>query len=135
MNFIKWKDSFSVGIPSIDDQHKKLVQIINHLFSEFSKGITDEFLNEIIKELEKYTVYHFSYEEKFMELYNYAGYKDHKAEHNLFIKKIKNYKETLSKDNKKEVIDFLTFLKNWLLKHIMGTDKQYMKLFQEKGMH
>ena len=135
MNFITWKDSFSVGIPSIDDQHKKLVEMINNLFSEFSKGITDEFLNEIIKELEKYTMYHFSYEEKFMKLYNYAGYKDHKAEHNLFVEKIKNYKETLSKENKKEVIDFLTFLKNWLLKHIMGTDKQYMKLFQEKGMH
>jgi hemerythrin-like metal-binding protein len=134
MDFITWKDSFSVGIPSIDDQHKKLVGMINNLFSEFSKGITDKFLKEIIQELEKYTVYHFSYEEKFMQLYNYAGYKAHKAEHQQFIEKIDNYKEMLSKDNKKEVIDFITFLKNWLLKHIMGTDKQYMKLFQEKGM-
>jgi hemerythrin-like metal-binding protein len=135
MDFITWKDSFSVGIPTIDEQHKKLFGMINNLFSEFSKGITDEFLNEIITELEKYTVYHFSYEEKFMQLYNYANYKVHKAKHNQFIETIKNYKETLSKDNKKEVIDFITFLKNWWLKHIMGTDKQYIKLFQEKGMH
>ncbi len=135
MDFINWKDSFSVGIPSIDDQHKNLVGIVNKLYSEFYKGITDEFLNEIIKELEKYTVYHFTYEEKFMKLYNFEGYKEHKSEHGQFIEKIKIYKETLSKENKAAVIDFVTFMKNWLLKHIMGTDKKYVKLFQEKGMY
>ncbi|MGM0406989.1 MAG: bacteriohemerythrin [Bacteroidota bacterium] len=135
MDFINWKDSFSVGIPSIDDQHKNLVGIVNKLYSEFYKGITDEFLNEIIKELEKYTVYHFTYEEKFMKLYNFESYKEHKSEHSQFIEKIMNYKETLSKENKAAVIDFVTFMKNWLLKHIMGTDKKYVKLFQEKGMY
>ncbi len=135
MEFISWKDSFSVGIPSIDDQHKNLVGMINKLFSEFYKGITDDFLNEIIQELEKYTVYHFTYEEKFMKLYDFEGYNAHKSEHEQFIEKIRNYKETLSKENKKAVIDFISFLKDWLLKHIMGTDKKYMKLFQEKGMY
>ncbi|MFP4025328.1 MAG: bacteriohemerythrin [Thiohalospira sp.] len=135
MDFITWKDSFSVGVPSIDDQHKKLVGMINNLFSEFAKGITDDFLKEIIKELEKYTVYHFTYEEKFMKLYDFEDYKAHKSEHGQFIEKIKSYKETLSKENKSEVIEFVTFMKNWLLKHIMGTDKKYKKLFQEKGMY
>ncbi|MEE4197033.1 MAG: bacteriohemerythrin [Bacteroidales bacterium] len=135
MHFITWKESFSVGVPSIDDQHKKLVGMINRLYSEFSNGITNKFLEEIIQELQGYTEYHFSYEEKFMQLYHFDDYKEHKAEHNLFIDKINQYKETLAKENKKEVIDFITFLKNWLLKHIMGTDKKYMKLFQDKGMH
>ena len=102
MSFITWKDSFSVGVHSIDDQHKKLVEMINNLYVEFYKGITNEFLNKLIAELEKYTVYHFSFEEKFMKIYDYD--------------------------------DFATFLKNWLLKHIMGTDKKYSALFQEKKM-
>ena len=134
MSLITWQDSFSVGIHSIDDQHKKLVGMINNLYSEFYKGITDDFLKELIVELEKYTVYHFSYEEKFMKLYNYKDSKEHQEEHKKFVEEIKNYKETVSQKNKTAVIDFATFLKNWLLKHIMGTDKRYSKLFQEKGM-
>ncbi|MCB2195057.1 MAG: bacteriohemerythrin [Bacteroidetes bacterium] len=134
MRFITWKDSFSVGVHSINDQHKKLVEMINNLYTEFYNGITNEFLKELIGDLEKYTVYHFSYEEKFMKLYGYNDIKEHVAEHNKFIEEIKRYKETVSKDNKTAVIDFATFLKNWLLKHIMGTDKKYSKLFQEKGM-
>lgn len=135
MSFITWKDSFSVGVPSIDDQHRKLVEMINNLYNEFYKGITDDFLQNLIKELEKYTVYHFSYEEKFMKLYSYDGYKEHKGEHDQFIEQIQGFKTTVSKDNKTAVIDFATFLKNWLLKHIMGTDKKYTKLFSEKELY
>jgi len=134
MSFITWKDSFSVGVHSINDQHKKLVEMINNLYTEFYKGITDEFLKELITDLEKYTVYHFSYEEKFMKLYNYNDFKTHEAEHQKFVEEIKRYKDTVSVANKTAVIDLATYLKNWLLKHIMGTDKKYSKLFQEKGM-
>ena len=134
MDFITWKDSFSVGVISIDDQHRNLVRMINDLYVEFYKGISDDFLKKLIAELEKYTVYHFNYEEKFMKLYGFSGYAEHKKEHESFIEKIGSYKEILSKSNKTAVIDFATFLKDWLLKHIMGTDKKYMKLFTEKGM-
>lgn len=133
MSFITWKDSFSVGVVSIDDQHKKLVEMINQLYQEFYKGITDKFLSELITELEKYTVYHFSYEEKLMKLHNYKDFKEHKAEHEKFIEEIKAYKEKILKDNKTAVIDFATFLKNWLLKHIMGTDKKYKPLLEGKA--
>ena len=135
MSFITWKDNFSVGVPSIDDQHKKLVEMINNFFDEFYKGITDEFLNKLIIELEKYTVYHFSYEEKYMKLYNYEGFKEHKNEHDRLIERIKGYKSIVSKDNKAAVLEFASFLKDWLLKHIMGTDKKYSKLFSEKELY
>jgi len=134
MSFITWSDRYSVGVHSINDQHKRLVELINTLYEEFYKGVTNEFLHELIGELEKYTVYHFSYEEKFMKMYDYKGYKEHVAEHQKFINELNHYKETLSKENTKVVIDFATYLKDWLLKHIMGTDKKYSTLFQEKQM-
>jgi hemerythrin-like metal-binding protein len=123
-----------VGVHSINDQHKVLVEMIDNLYTEFYKGITDEFLNKLIVELEKYAVYHFAYEEKFMKLYNYKDTKEHQLEHMKFVDEIKKYKETVSVANKTVVIDLATYLKNWLLKHIMGTDKKYSKLFQEKKM-
>ena len=70
-----------------------------------------------------------------MKIYSYHDFKAHVAEHQNFIEEIKKYKQAVSKENKKVVIDFATYLKNWLLKHIMGTDKKYSALFQEKQMN
>ena len=134
MSFIRWRDSFSVGVHSINDQHRKLIEMINALYDHLYNGISDEFLKKLMEDLEKYANYHFAYEEKFMKLYNYQKFKEHVNEHLKFVDEIQGYKETISVKNKKALIDLATFLKNWLLNHIMGTDMQYAKLFQEKGM-
>mgnify|MGYP006312801961 FL=1 len=56
MEFITWRDTFSVQVPSIDDQHKKLVKLINELYTKFYEGIDNEDLHNIFSELEKYAV-------------------------------------------------------------------------------
>ncbi|MCF8336219.1 MAG: bacteriohemerythrin [Bacteroidales bacterium] len=134
MEFITWKDSFSVKVPSIDNQHQKLVSIVNEFYKKFYEGMDQEFLHKIFKELEDYAVYHFDYEEKYMKKFAFKGYEEHKQEHEQFKETIADYKESLDVNDSKGIIDFATFLKNWLLKHIMGTDKKYSTLFREKGL-
>jgi len=134
MDFITWKDNFSVKVPSIDEQHKKLVGLINELYNKFYAGMDNDCLQKIFKELEDYAVYHFNYEEKFMKLYGYKGYEEHQKEHESFRQKIGTYKANLDAGRTSDVIDLVTFLKDWLLKHIMGTDQKYARLFQEKGL-
>jgi hemerythrin-like metal-binding protein len=134
MEIITWRDTFSVQVPSIDEQHKKLVELINDLYNKFYEGIDNQYLETLFSELEKYAVYHFDYEERFMELYGFKGYKEHKQEHESFKKKIGDYKQSLDAGKTKDIIDLVTFLKDWLLKHIMGTDQKYAPLFQEKGL-
>ncbi len=134
MEFITWKDNYSVKIPSIDDQHKHLVHLINELYNKFYQGISNQDLEKIFSELEEYAVYHFNHEEKFMQLYGFEGYEAHRQEHENFKEKIASYRANLDADNTSDVIDLLTYLKNWLLKHIMGTDQKYAPLFQKKGL-
>lgn len=134
MEFITWRDSFSVEIPSIDNQHAKLVKMVNEVHKKIYEGLDDNFLNQLIKELEAYSKYHFDYEEDLMRKFNFEGYKNHKYEHDTFKEEIAQYKQNLSARNTSELINFAGFLKNWLLKHIMGTDKKYSKLFVEKGI-
>ena len=133
-NFITWKDNFSVKVPSIDQQHKKLVELINELYNKFYAGIDNEYLHKIFQELEDYAVYHFNYEEKFMKLHGFKGYAEHQKEHESFKEKIGVYKQNLDAGNTSDMIDLITFLKDWLLKHIMGTDQKYAGLFHEKGL-
>ena len=132
--FITWRESFSVKIPSIDKQHGKLVEMVNELYKHLHQEITDEFLSKLLKQLEDYSEYHFNHEEELMQQYNFSGYDEHKTAHEQFKEKIAHYKQNLSAQDSSELIDFATFLKNWLLQHIMGMDKKYSELFLEKGV-
>ncbi|HKL37353.1 MAG TPA: bacteriohemerythrin [Bacteroidales bacterium] len=134
MEFITWRDSYSVKVPSIDDQHKKLIGLINNLYTKFYEGLKKGDLETIFSELEQYAVYHFNYEERFMKLYGFKGFKEHQKEHESFREKIEEYKKNLDPQNNSQILDLVGFLKNWLLKHIMGTDRKYSDLFQKKGL-
>jgi hemerythrin-like metal-binding protein len=134
MEFITWRDSYSVKVPSIDEQHQKLVGLINHLYNKFYEGLEKDDLDNLFGELEQYAVYHFDYEERFMKLYGYKDFKKHQEEHESFREKIAEYKKSLDPNNTSYIIDLVNFLKDWLLKHIMGTDRKYSELFQQKGL-
>ena len=60
--FFKWDDSLSVQIPEIDNQHQKLIEIINSLYDAFMNQALSERVNEIIKDLTDYAGYHFTTE-------------------------------------------------------------------------
>ena len=137
MIFMEWTEDFSVKIPSIDEQHKKFIGLLNNFYSGFKEKSSKERLAELIRGLKDYAVYHFSTEEKYMEMYNFPGYKSHKSEHEIFIEKISGISERYESGRlviplvSLEIIDFM---KNWLSKHIMSTDKKYSQLFIEKGV-
>ena len=67
MPLITWTDNLSVNHTEIDNQHKKLVDLINILFDAMKAGKGTDVLNKIFAELTSYTIYHFTYEEKLME--------------------------------------------------------------------
>ncbi len=135
MELIIWKDSLNVGIATIDQQHRKLVSIINKLFNAMSQGKSNEILQAVFSELSAYVVTHFGLEEKYMKQYEYEDYDSHKQEHKYFIDKLNEFKLKFSSGSGALTLDILHFLKDWLLKHISGTDRKYIPLLKEKGMN
>ena len=135
MVFMEWTENFSVKVPLIDEQHKKLFGLINDFYSGFKeKSIFKERMTELIKGLKDYTLYHFSTEEKYMEMYNFPGYKNHKKEHEIFIEKIADISERYESGQLVVSLEITNFIKDWLTNHILGTDKKYSSLFVEKGV-
>jgi hemerythrin-like metal-binding protein len=98
------------------------------------KGI--DAVNSTLKELESYAAEHFQTEEILMKQNGYPDYPSHKQEHDEFIEKIEDLKKKFEKQKETYTVPIETwiFLKNWLNQHIMGTDKQYVPFFQEKGI-
>lgn len=124
-DFIKWNDQYSVDVNTIDSQHKKLVSLINQLHSAMSLGKARDVQAQILNELIVYTQKHFSYEEKILKDSNYPGYLAHKFEHESLTKKVIGFQKELMNGNTSISIELMQFLKQWLVDHILETDKKY----------
>jgi len=124
---VVWDDVFSLGFKPIDDQHKKLVLIINELFTACKEGIVaaDMAFMETVKKTLEYTETHFADEEDYMREANYPRFAEHKKQHEDFIAAVEKTIEEFETGNT-EPIDMARFLKKWLLNHIAVTDKQYV---------
>ncbi len=131
MAFFEWKDSYSTTIPTIDTQHKKLVEYINQLYETMSAGKSKEVMGPILQNLLDYTITHFSTEEKLLEKYNYPTFTAHKAYHDGFTSKIKSSQEKYLAGSSSVVIELSKYLKEWLANHILQTDMQYVKFLRD----
>ena len=133
MELIKWTEKYSVGMDEIDNQHKGLVIIIKEVFNLMSEGQAKNKLNEIFDHLTDYTKKHFYTEEKMMIKYAYSSYDEHVEEHSKFIDKLESLKSEF-KDGKVTIsLEVLSLLKDWLLNHILISDKKYAPILEQEN--
>ena len=123
---ITWDQSLSVGVSSIDDDHKKLLDIINRVDDRTDKSRAQ--LVEIFKELRDYTHYHFSREEELMVENNYTLLSQHKAEHTLFISTVEDFTKRATDEQDLNALqaEATSFLSRWLSRHIRWSDLDYV---------
>ena len=134
-NFVSWNESYSVGIQAIDDEHKKLLMLINNLQTSVLYPTGEAFERQALSELVDYTKYHFSREEKLMREHDYPDYEPHKRQHEEMIAKVTNYMTSYERDREATIDELTGFLKSWLINHIAGTDQKYSGFLREKGVH
>lgn len=121
---INWSDQLSTGLADVDNQHKRLVDIINKLGSMHAGGASTRELSEILTELRNYTVYHFQHEADLMQSWpvNEANKAAHLKAHQGFIKRIDKAGELIATHPDAVVENLLAFLVKWLVHHITGVD-------------
>jgi len=126
IDIIPWDENFCTGINQIDEEHKKLVEIINILATEFAYNTFTLNINTIFNELIDYTKYHFSSEETIWDKYfkDQEDSEKHKKAHNNFINELHNLIELQKKKPIEEIAEItLDFLVQWLVSHILETDR------------
>jgi len=132
---IEWTDELSIGIDSIDEQHKKLVNMINALNEAMLTNSSHELLGKIFTGLAAYTQQHFAYEENMFAEYGYTDSEEHKRQHNELIAQVVELKEQFIENPQGTMsADLMLFLKRWLTNHIMRTDKEYAEFLISKGV-
>ncbi len=126
-----WNDNFKTGIPRIDEQHHRLVDLINMLASHLAHQSDIHTLNSIFTELSEYAAYHFRTEEDIWSQYFQEDEQEaeHKKVHHSFIETVLTLKnEQTSKPLDRVVADILSFLTHWLAYHILDNDMHMAKI-------
>jgi len=130
--FIKWTDNLSVGIDIIDNDHKKLLGMINQLQTAVHYQTDETLVESTLNDLINYTKYHFSHEEKLLQQNNYPGFDAHKKQHEAMIKQIMQFVNEYRIDETRPIEDIILYLKTWLINHIHGSDQKYVPFIKNK---
>jgi hemerythrin-like metal-binding protein len=131
---LQWDEKYSVGITSIDNQHKELFKHLNNLLEAMKQGQANDVISQIILKVEQYAVNHFQKEEYFFQRFNFHGSAEHISEHQDFKNKIVSLKSDLKSGKITLTFELLNFLKDWIDHHILIVDKQYSECFRQNGL-
>jgi hemerythrin len=123
MAYLKWTKNLDTGIDVIDGQHKQIVDYINQLNNaKLTQNRT--VIGKVIDDMVDYTISHFGFEETLMEDAGYEFLRPHKRVHELFIKRVSEYKQRF--ETGEDVTDELhRLLSRWLFSHILNDDAAY----------
>ena len=130
-----WSETYSVKIGIVDMQHKNLVNLVNELHESMRAGHAREKLGQILASLIKYTQSHFATEEKLMQSHGYPEFSQHKAEHDHLTATAIDLQHKFQRNEIGMTVEVMEFLKEWLVKHIQGSDKKYAPFLNSQGVH
>ncbi|MBF0426676.1 MAG: bacteriohemerythrin [Magnetococcales bacterium] len=131
-----WSDQLSVNIREMDQQHRRLVDMVNEIYIAVRAGEIERGLKTILPELVNYTVKHFRDEEALFSSHGFPDTQRHKQEHVKLVNRVGEFLKRLEKGgDRAAALELLGFLKSWLVEHIMGTDSQYGRYLNSKGIH
>ena len=134
MALLEWNDTFSVNVKQVDEEHKKLVELTNKLHDAMRSGQGKMVVGEVLDELVEYTKTHFTHEEALMEKAGYPGLASHKLVHNRLVNQVNDLKTQNEAGKLSLSMEVMKFLKEWLVDHIQGTDKNYSSYLNKNGI-
>ncbi len=125
MALIEWQDSYSVGVDKLDDDHKRLIDIIRRVDEAEKSGRSVQW---VLEELRNYAEYHFRAEEERMIAADYPDIDEQKQEHTAFVEWLESVERTysLASDAHFYIAETVNnYLSDWLTHHILVIDMQY----------
>jgi hemerythrin len=131
-----WRDSYSVGIRELDNQHRRLLDLINELdelVADQQESASKTKCYAALNALVKYAESHFITEEGYLQKYAFPKYDLHKTEHDSFVEKVFAMNQKLEKGDPYSLFEIVRFLKDWYKSHILGIDQGYKEFLAEKG--
>ena len=131
-----WSDELSCGIQSVDDEHMKLLELINKLYHEIKNDSSIDTVDKMFNQIRDYTQEHFANEEQHMEKIDYPHFKDHQEEHALFIDRVEtSFTHYHNDPHEHASIELIALLASLWQKHVATTDKKFADYLKHQTQH
>jgi hemerythrin-like metal-binding protein len=133
-DLMTFTDDYKVNIAHLDEQHKKLMGMINDLNNAMESGSPKDVVGDILNNLAVFAANHFKAEETLFDAHGYPETDSHKAKHVDLTNQVIDFLKKFQDGAANVTPDLMAFLKNWLSDHILGTDKKYAPYLNAKGV-
>lgn len=133
--YLVWEENrHALGIPSIDQQHRDLMDLVNELTEAVAHGCDFE---QALRQMEKildFAAGHFAHEEALMRQHGFPGLEQHAAEHEKLLREAATLMKTLSPENFDRAVLVTAFLTDCTENHILHEDRAIGQYFEERGI-
>ena len=130
--YYKFTDDCLIGVDQIDDEHRELFRLVGEVQDLLHDKWTDDKYYEIcdvVERLKAYAAEHFRHEEEYMEQIGHPELEMQKEQHAAFCEKVNEVDLGSAEGDQHAFIeDILSFLVQWLYRHIIGSDLLIGKL-------
>ena len=122
MTLIEWRDEYSLGIPSVDHEHRELIDLINathaRLQADAQHGEVEDFLGEMFARISA----HFALEERTMLALGYGEYWEHKDDHERLLDGLRDIMDDFEASDAFDADVLATRLDDWFTIHFRTFD-------------
>jgi hemerythrin len=132
--FIEWTAQYRVNVAQIDEQHQRLVQMLNDLYDAMVERRSAAGVREAIDRMNAYARDHFSVEEKHMAELGYPDRQQHLTQHARFTRKTQELQERVASGKLVLSLEVIGYLRDWLTNHILHTDKRLGAFLNQHGV-
>jgi len=122
MTLIEWQDEFSVGVASVDFEHRELITLINALDDDATAGCDAEHVIAALGEIYVHIASHFALEEKYMRDSVYPEFAAHKADHESLLDQLRDIMDRVEDDGSFDRERLSRELGAWFTEHFSSFD-------------
>jgi hemerythrin len=131
MALLIWQTEYDFGIPEIDRQHRRWIELLNAFYDGLQEREVKTRLLTMLDEAIDYTEYHFREEEAMMSGMGYEALADQMRLHAEIGEKIRQFRKKISEDKPIVSMAVTNEFKDWFKNHILGEDKKYVELYKK----
>ena len=134
MPILTWSEEYSINVAEIDEQHKRLLELVGELHAAVEARIDKDDLRKMLVNLAKFTRHHFETEEKLMKEHKFERIKKHHKEHRALHKHLEQLVDVVSKGKYPTFYSDYDVSNDWFLNHVLKFDKKLGEYLNAKGV-
>lgn len=124
MALLEWRDEFSIGIASVDFEHRELIEFINKMHEHLEQGDSEFTAADFLGELYSMISAHFALEEQTMRQHGYDQFAEHKDDHERLLEEIRDFMDGCEADVAFDDKDLGSRLNIWFSGHFNDMDSR-----------